>query len=327
MMEKKYTCKVIQDLLPLYQDDICSEESKIIVKEHLAECVDCTKMADCLKNSKVEEQLISEKDGVLLQHAKKEKKRTTSIGMITAGILMIPIIVCLICNLAVGHALDWFFIVLASLLVLASVTVVPLMKEHKRFIWTLGSFTISLVVLLGVINIYTQGKWFFIATIPTLFGLIFIFMPYILYKTALPTILQNKKGLIVMIVDTVSLYALIYMIGLYVQSDLYYRLGSVTTTMGVVFAWIVFLTIRYFKISVFSKAGLIIMETAFFTPIIDQTVDYLILGKWTGFAAGINVLKWTVANTEANIYAISIVACMITSLCFFITGFKNNKKK
>lgn len=35
------SCKVIQDLIPLYQDGICSEESKALVEEHLAQCENC----------------------------------------------------------------------------------------------------------------------------------------------------------------------------------------------------------------------------------------------------------------------------------------------
>lgn len=37
----KYLCEVIRDLLPLYKDQVCSEESKKIVEEHLRECETC----------------------------------------------------------------------------------------------------------------------------------------------------------------------------------------------------------------------------------------------------------------------------------------------
>lgn len=37
----KYPCNVIQDLMPLYLDGVCSEESKTIVEQHLSECPDC----------------------------------------------------------------------------------------------------------------------------------------------------------------------------------------------------------------------------------------------------------------------------------------------
>ena len=34
-------CDMIRDLLPLYADDVCSDESRRIVVEHLAECPGC----------------------------------------------------------------------------------------------------------------------------------------------------------------------------------------------------------------------------------------------------------------------------------------------
>lgn len=37
----KYPCNMIQDLLPLYLDRVCSEESKKAIEEHLSECSVC----------------------------------------------------------------------------------------------------------------------------------------------------------------------------------------------------------------------------------------------------------------------------------------------
>ena len=37
----KTKCELIQDLLPLYAENMCSEESRRIVAEHLAECTTC----------------------------------------------------------------------------------------------------------------------------------------------------------------------------------------------------------------------------------------------------------------------------------------------
>ena len=31
-------CEVIRDLLPLYSDGVCSEESRRLTEEHLAQC-------------------------------------------------------------------------------------------------------------------------------------------------------------------------------------------------------------------------------------------------------------------------------------------------
>ena len=37
----KNNCEVIKDLLPLYSDGVCSEESRKIVAEHISQCSEC----------------------------------------------------------------------------------------------------------------------------------------------------------------------------------------------------------------------------------------------------------------------------------------------
>lgn len=43
------TCKIIQDLLPLYAEQMLSEESVQLVEEHIAECEECAKMLEELR--------------------------------------------------------------------------------------------------------------------------------------------------------------------------------------------------------------------------------------------------------------------------------------
>lgn len=37
----KVSCDIIKDLLPLYYDKVCSNDSRKLVEEHLAECSSC----------------------------------------------------------------------------------------------------------------------------------------------------------------------------------------------------------------------------------------------------------------------------------------------
>ena len=43
----KISCEIIKDLLPLYQDGICSDESRKLIEEHLQSCDECKEI---LKN-------------------------------------------------------------------------------------------------------------------------------------------------------------------------------------------------------------------------------------------------------------------------------------
>lgn len=48
-MNKKLPCYIISELLPLYQDDILSEQTKKDIDKHLIECEDCKKKMDAMK--------------------------------------------------------------------------------------------------------------------------------------------------------------------------------------------------------------------------------------------------------------------------------------
>lgn len=44
----KLPCEMIQDLLPLYHDGVCSEVSKAVVQEHLKDCEECSGVVETL---------------------------------------------------------------------------------------------------------------------------------------------------------------------------------------------------------------------------------------------------------------------------------------
>lgn len=52
------TCKVIEDLLPLYADGICSDDTKIVVEHHTAECADCRKKLEAMTSETIERKKI-----------------------------------------------------------------------------------------------------------------------------------------------------------------------------------------------------------------------------------------------------------------------------
>jgi hypothetical protein len=86
----KVKCPVIEDLLPLFIDEVCSEESRIIVEEHLAECGLCS---DKFRNQKSE---IIVGDNVIKENLKsktpfKKIKKLQMIKLI-AIIIAIPLL-------------------------------------------------------------------------------------------------------------------------------------------------------------------------------------------------------------------------------------------
>lgn len=80
-------------------------------------------------------------------------------------------LVCFIADAAQDGALGWSWVVLASLMTAASLTLTPaLAPERLGGVCTLGAFTLALELLLGVCCAYVGGDWFFVAGMSVLFG-------------------------------------------------------------------------------------------------------------------------------------------------------------
>ena len=68
-------CEIVQDLLPLYIDDVCSETSKEMIREHLSGCPDCTKLLKQMQDSGLEKQLEQvQTEGVVLREPAQAEK-------------------------------------------------------------------------------------------------------------------------------------------------------------------------------------------------------------------------------------------------------------
>lgn len=318
--KKQFDCGLIQDLLPLYQDQVCSESSKNAVESHLEDCSVCRTMAEKLKDTSYVSELTSEKNSVLHAYEKKEKRRTTTIGIITAGILMIPLIVCLICNLAIGHGLDWFFIVLASLTVFASLTVLPMMVPSNKGLWTLGGFTASLLLLLLVCSIYTKGNWFILAAVPVILGLSVVFLPFVIRKIPLPAALQNKKALLVMVWDTIWLLAVI-LIGVSASSAAYWQTALAIAVFCLTLPWAMFICIRYFKLHPLIKAGVLTFLSGLFIATSNDVINWILGMPFRLQLLQFNLQNWNTDQAiNANSYFLSLVCCTAIGVILLLAG-------
>ena len=198
----KNSCDVIRDLLPLYADDACSQDSRHLVDEHLAECAECSNMLKRLKNNEIENGLQMEKQDVIEYGVRKFKQRSATVGSTVSGVFMIPILVCLIINLTAGSAMGWFFIVLAALAVAASLIVVPIMVPKDKAFWMFCAFSASLIVLLGVTCLVSRGNWFWVASSAVIFGLSVLFLPFAIKAKPLQKwVGKSNKFLLVIAVD------------------------------------------------------------------------------------------------------------------------------
>lgn len=202
----KYNCDLIRDLLPLYVDKVCSKSSGEAVEEHVRECNACAALLGqmCSRDPFLDNVIYEERSRVLATQAKFFKRRSAAVGSIIGALFMLPILICLIVNLTTGAGLTWFFIVLAAMAIPASLIVVPLMMPENKFLWTIGSFTGSLLLLLSVCNFYSGGSWFMVTASAVLFGMCVIFGPFIVRTKPVARLLGNHKLLTVLAADLLT---------------------------------------------------------------------------------------------------------------------------
>jgi len=110
------------------------------------------------------------------------KGKTIAFYIIT-GLYLLAVLTCFICNLAVDHKLNWFFIVLFSCLCGWTFfpTGIRFFRSFKLEGFIISTF-VSLCLLFLTCSIYTNNYWCFIAIISSLLGYFLFFFPFIFFK-------------------------------------------------------------------------------------------------------------------------------------------------
>lgn len=311
-------CDIVRDLMPLHLDGVCSEQSSRIVEEHLNECAACRKLFLQMKNDELESAVRQETDDVIKRQAGYFKRRSAVAGAVIAGIFMIPILVCLIVNLATGRGLSWFFVVLCSLLVAASVSVVPLMVPENKGLWTLGTFTASLLLLIGVANLYTHSRTFLPAAAGILFAFAAAFLPAVIKTKPVKALNIRYKGLWVMVIDTLLFVLLLAAAAVYLNSPGRLPLWLSVALPFIGFAWMIFVICYFPKCSKLIKAGVCVIITG----IIMFTTEYIVNGilgtpsALPRFAPAV----WNSSTSDGNVKWIILIAAAIAGVLMIIIG-------
>ncbi|MDO5558311.1 MAG: zf-HC2 domain-containing protein [Oscillospiraceae bacterium] len=84
----KVPCQVIEDLLPLYHDNVCSNQSREIVEEHLVSCEVCRDMLEKLDEDTADVKICTDDASPIkaISHEwKKDKKKACLRGTIIAA--------------------------------------------------------------------------------------------------------------------------------------------------------------------------------------------------------------------------------------------------
>ncbi len=89
----KNSCEVIKDLLPLYYDDVCSNESRSIVEEHLLECNTCKKYLDSIEDDFIQNDIMEATELKKSDALKIIKKKLFRKNVIVSVISILSVII------------------------------------------------------------------------------------------------------------------------------------------------------------------------------------------------------------------------------------------
>lgn len=179
----------------------------------------------------------------------------TGIGYLAA------IIPSFIYNVAHG-GIGWFMVLITSLMLTFSFINVPVLVKKNRALWTLGSATVSLVLLYAAGCVYSHGDWFVMAVLGTLLGEAVVFLPFVLRSDVFEKYAGNCKGLICIAADSVLTFACVIYGTLKYGDVADLREGMAATVACVALVWSVFLIIRYLKVNGFFKGALCFVASA-----------------------------------------------------------------
>lgn len=106
----KVTCNIIKDLMPSFVDEICSEDSKNLVCEHIQNCKQCKEFLESMKNPIQSIELSAEQDKLKAQKPFKKINKMHRIRVIIVAIaVMLMTIIGMMTVMNVGVINNFFF--------------------------------------------------------------------------------------------------------------------------------------------------------------------------------------------------------------------------
>lgn len=249
--------------------------------------------------------------------AKRYLRLTKRTKYTLVALHVIPLIVCFICNLAIQHTLSWFFIVLTSLMVSASLLILPLFVKKHRALITLGGFTASLLILLLTCSLFVGGNWFLVTAISVLFGLSIIFLPFVLRSVYLPEPVSNHKTLLYFVCNTIFLFLLLWVCDWFTQGGWFLCFAVPVAAFSLILPWGMMAIIRYTPMNGFFKASACLTLTGVFSTFIN-TIIHTFLGEPQDFV--FDLLHWNAATLDGNIKMVILISCLGLAVAFAIAG-------
>lgn len=160
-------CNLTKDLLPSYLEDLCTQDTKTAVNQHLAGCPQCRRLAKMMQ----ETEIVSEKtQSIEIDYLKKLKCRLTKelvAGMLLTSVILFGLMQCIANNVFTPNVFYW---VLPPLLIAVSILLPQSAKKNEitkiqKIMAGIGVIVTSYLLILSIayavnaLNWNTQDIW------------------------------------------------------------------------------------------------------------------------------------------------------------------------
>lgn len=266
MTDKKLPCDVVQDLLPLYVDGVCSADSRQLVDAHLAECDDCRRVLADLQESETEVAFHADAKAVIRAHNKHQSKTALALGVLISVFLTGVMGVMLYVTLKGWSDWQTTITVGASLLFLAGLTAVPLLASSKRLTKAIVFSTLALVLVILCEEAFfgeESGLETLQIITATIFAISLFAFPVVVRQAHLPEPLCHHKLVITMLWDSIWFVLMMLFLAIDVPQEMGFVMVATLSLVAV--AWLIALVARYLRVHWLAKGGIAVVLLALWT--------------------------------------------------------------
>ena len=183
----------------------------------------------------------------------------------------IALVTCFICDLAIFHALDWFWIVLTSLALAFCFTNLPAYVQKERIAVCLGAATACLMLLLLSCWFYVGGKWVLAGLAITAVSLALPWGWWAIWR-----FYGKHVPPLCVAVLTVWVFGLLAVIQAFTGGDWLVSVAVPLALVGCGFLWAGFAAVYWLPAGPWLKAGVIALLASVATPVFNSLCDLLI---------------------------------------------------
>ena len=210
------------------------------------------------------------------REAKLWRGMTRGLRLFFAAGYAAAIVACFVCDLAIFHTLDWFWIVLASVMLAFSFTNLPFLVRKNRLSVCLAAATGSLFLLLLSCWRFAGGWWIVGGAAITAACLV---LPWSWW--AIRRFYGRRLPPLFMAAFSVWVFFLLAVIRAFTGGDWLLGVAYPIAALGVGYAWLYFAVLCWLPTGPWLKAGVCSLLTAFALPVVNTVIAALLPGQQT----------------------------------------------